>query len=154
MYKSPRKSRNIEFIGEHTNDSIVIGNYGDVKFIAKGTFNLGGLIFCAKSTVEFNLSGNGTVYFNGICKHLVIRGIEGNCTLDLSNLTSKTVWCESVKGSSVIILGQAKVIELISLDNEAVVRHSGNSTLLNYSLRGNSRIENLMTEVGFAQKSA
>jgi len=147
MYKAARKTRNIEFIGDHKNDSIVIGNYGDVKFIAKGNFDLGGIIFCAKSTVEFTLSGTGTVYFNGVCKHLLIRGIEGNCTLDLSNLTCKTVWCESVKGSSVIILGQAKIIELISLDNDAVVRHHGNSTLMNYSLRGNSRIENLLTEV-------
>jgi hypothetical protein len=61
--------------------------------------------------------------------------------MDLSNLTSKVVWCESVKDNAMISLGPTKVIELISLDNEAVVRYEGKPVLLNYSLRGNARIE-------------
>ncbi|MFZ6008719.1 MAG: hypothetical protein ACOYXT_00105 [Bacteroidota bacterium] len=141
MVKTSSKPRKIEFIGDHKDDSIVIGNYGDVQFVAKGNFDLSGLIYCGKNTVEFNLFGDGTVAFNGICKKLMIRGIEGNCNLDLSNLTSEVVWCESVKGSAVITLGPTKVIELISLDNEAVVKYGGKPILLNYSLRGNSKIE-------------
>jgi hypothetical protein len=47
-------SRKIEFIGAHKDDSIVIGNYGDVQFVAKGNFDLSGLIYCGKNTVEFN----------------------------------------------------------------------------------------------------
>ena len=133
--------RKIEFIGEHIDDSIVIGNYGDVKFVAKGNFNLSGLIYCGKNTVEINLDGDGIVSFKGVCKKLLIRNIRGNCTLDLSNVTSQMVWCESVKDQSVITLGPTKVIELISLDNEAVVKYDGRPVLLNYSLRGNSRIE-------------
>ena len=136
-----KPSRKIEFIGDHTDDSIVIGNYGDCRFVAKGNFNLAGLIYCGKNTVEFNLVGDGTVYFTGICKKILIRGIDGNCNLDLSNVTSQVVWCESVKGNSVITLGPTKVIELISLDHEAVVKYDGKPVLLNYSLRGNSRIE-------------
>jgi hypothetical protein len=134
-------SRKIEFIGEHNDDSIVIGNYGDVKFVAKGNFNLSGLIYCGKNTVEFNLEGDGLVSFKGVCKKLLIRGINGNCTLDLSNLSSQIVWCESVKGNSMITLGPTKIIELISLDNDAVVKYEGKPVLLNYSLRGNSKIE-------------
>jgi hypothetical protein len=134
-------TRKIEFIGQHKDDSIVIGNYGDAKIIAKGNFDLSGLIYCSKSTVEFNIEGDGVIAFKGVCKKLLIRGIHGNCTLDLSNVTSQTVWCESVKGSSVIVLGPTKTIELISLDNDAVVRYEGKPVLLNYSLRGNSRIE-------------
>ena len=133
--------RKIEFIGEHIDDSIVIGNYGDVKFVAKGNFNLSGLIYCGKNTVEINLDGDGVVSFKGVCKKLLIRGIRGKCTLDLSNVTSQVVWCESVKDQSVITLGPTKLIELISLDNEAVVKYDGRPVLLNYSLRGNSRIE-------------
>jgi hypothetical protein len=141
MVKTGVSSRRIEFIGEHSDDSIVIGNYGDVKFIAKGNFNLSGLIYCGKNTVEINMDGDGIVSFKGVCRKLLIRGIQGNCTLDLSNVTSQVIWCESVKGNSVITLGPTKVIELISLDNEAVVKYGGKPVLLNYSLRGNSKIE-------------
>jgi hypothetical protein len=133
--------RNIEFIGEHKDDSIVIGNYGDVKFVAKGNFDLSGLIYCGKNTVEINLEGEGIVSFKGVCKKLMIRGVRGNCTLDLSNLTSQVIWCESIKDNSVITLGPTKLIELISLDNEAIVKYEGKPVLLNYSLKGNSRIE-------------
>jgi hypothetical protein len=133
--------RNIEFIGDHLNDSIVIGNYGDVKVVAKGNFNLSGLIFCSKSTVEFNIAGDGVLSFNGVCNKLIVRGMDGNCTLDLSNFTCKTVWCEYVKGNSLIILGASRTIELLSLDQEAIVKYDGKPILLNYSLRGNSKIE-------------
>lgn len=142
MVKSLTKtSRRIEFIGEHKNDSIVIGNYGDVRFVAEGTFDLSGLIYCGRSTVEFNIDGSGTITFNGVCKRLIIRGMKGNCTLDLRNLTCQTVWCESIKDSSVVLLGNVKVIELISLDHEAIVKYEGKPVLMNYSLRGNARIE-------------
>ncbi|HLP81536.1 MAG TPA: hypothetical protein VK141_06065 [Nitrosomonas sp.] len=143
MQKTSEKPRRIEFIGNHKNDSIVIGNYGDVRFIANGNFELSGLIFCGKSTVELNVSGDGVVSFNGVCKKLLIRGIDGNCRLNLTNLTCQAVWVESVKGNAIIDLGKIKVIELISLDNEAVVRYPGKPILLNYSLRGNSKIEQL-----------
>jgi hypothetical protein len=143
MQKNPVKPRRIEFIGNHTNDSIVIGNYGDVQFVAQGNFKLSGLIYCGKSTVEINVRGDGEVSFNGICKRLLIRGIDGNCRLNLSNLSCDVVWCESVKGNAVIDLGRTRLIELISLDHEAVVRYPGKPVLLNYSLKGNSKIEGL-----------
>lgn len=134
-------SRKIEFIGAHKDDSIVIGNYGDVQFVAKGNFDLSGLIYCGKNTVEFNVEGDGSLAFKGVCKKLMIRGIRGNCTLDLSNLSSQVVWCESVKDSAIVTLGPTKLIELISLDNDAVVKYGGKPVLLNYTLKGNSRIE-------------
>ncbi len=141
LVKTKDATRKIEFIGDHNDDSIVIGNYGDVKFVAKGTFNLSGLVYCGKSTVEITLEGEGLVSFRGVCRKLLIRGIRGNCTLDLSGVTAKKVWCESVKDQSVIALGPTKMIELISLDHDAVVRYEGRPIVLNYSLRGNSRIE-------------
>jgi hypothetical protein len=141
MIKTLTKPRKFEFIGNHSDDSIVIGNYGDARFVARGTFNLSGLIYCGKNTVEINLSGDGIVTFSGVCKKLMIRGIEGNCQLDLSNVTSEFVWCESIKDSAQVTLGPTKVIELISLDHEAIVRYPGKPLLMNYSLRGNSRIE-------------
>ena len=133
-------SRNFEFIGDYKDDSIVIGNYGDAKFIAKGNFDLSGLVFCSKNTVEISLEGEGKVSLRGVCKKLVIRGIRGNTTLDLSQLSSKLIWCESIKDQAVIKLGPTKVIELISLDNNASVHYDGKAVLMNYVLRGNSRI--------------
>lgn len=133
-------SRHFEFIGDHKDDGIVIGNYGDVKFVAKGNFDLSGLVFCSKNTVEISLEGEGRVALRGICKKVVIRGIRGNTTLDLSQLSSKFVWCESVKDQAVIILGPTKIIELISLDHNAVVHYDGKAVLMNYVLRGNSKI--------------
>jgi hypothetical protein len=145
MVKTATKSlpipRKIEFIGDHKDDSIVIGNYGDVKFLAKGSFDLSGLIYCVKHTVEITVDGDGEISFNGVCKKLIIRGIRGNCKINLSNVTTQSVWCESVKDNAVITLGPTKVIELISLDHDAVVKYDGKPILLNYSLRGNSRIE-------------
>lgn len=134
------KPRNIEFIGDYREDSIVIGNYGDAKITAIGNFRLSGMIYCGKGTIEFTMSGDGKASFTGVCKKVMIRGMDGNCTLDLSGLTSEVVRCESVKGTSVVVLGQTRLIELISLDNDAVVKYEGKPLLLNYSLRGNSKI--------------
>lgn len=141
MAKALVKPRRIEFIGDYKNDSIVIGNYGDATFVAEGTFDLSGLIYCGKNTVELQISGDGSIAFTGVCKKLLIRRIDGNCTLDLRNLTTQSVWCEAVRGRSVVTLGPTKTIELLSLDGEALVRYGGKPVLLNYSLRGNSKIE-------------
>jgi len=59
MVKSFAKARTFEFIGDHNNDSIVIGNYGDAKITAIGNFNLSGIIYCGKNTIEFNMAGAG-----------------------------------------------------------------------------------------------
>jgi hypothetical protein len=142
--KNAIPSRRIEFIGSYKDDSIVIGNYGDARFIAQGNFELSGLIFCSKNTVEINLDGEGMVAFRGVCKRLVVKNVRGNCTLDLTGMTTERVWCESIKDSAVITLGTTRIIELISLDDEAVVKYGGRPVLLNYSLRGNSRIEGWM----------
>ena len=89
MAKQPQIERNIQFIGDQKNNSILIGNYGDAKITAIGNFDLSGLIFCRKSTVEFDIAGDGIVRFKGICKQLIINRIDGNCTLDLSELSCR-----------------------------------------------------------------
>jgi hypothetical protein len=141
------RSRKIEFIGDFKDDSIVIGNYGDASVVARGTFNLSGLIYCGKSTVELEVSGDGNIEFKGVCKRLFIKRLEGNCMIDLSNLTTDSVWCELAKGNTVLTLGKTKTIELLSLDDEAMVRYEGKPVLLNYSLRGKSKIECWKTDV-------
>lgn len=133
-------SRYFEFIGSHKDDSLVIGNYGDAKLVAKGNFDLSGLVYCSKNTVEISADGVGTVTLRGVCKRVLIRGVRGNTVLDLSQLSSKYVWCESVKDQAIIKLGPTKIIELISLDNEAAVHYDGKAVLMNYALRGNAKI--------------
>jgi len=119
----------------------VIGNYGDAKLTAKGNFVLSGIIFCRRNTVEFNLTGAGTASFTGACKTLLVQGIDGDCVLNLSNLSCEVVRVESGKGNSVIILGRTKRIELLNLDNDAIVKYEGRPLLVNYTLSGNSKIE-------------
>ena len=136
----PLLSRNFEFIGDHTVDSIVLGNYADAKITAKGNFFLSGIIYCKKHTVEISLDGVGTVSFTGVCRNFVIRSMVGNCTLDLSNLACETVRCLSAKGESVIILGYTKVIEELNLDNNASLKYSGRPVMASFRLDGNSKI--------------
>jgi len=141
-----QKGRRIEFIGDFTNDSIVIGNYGDASLVARGNFNLSGLIYCGRNTVEMEIAGDGLITFKGVCKKLMIKRVEGNCVIDLSDLTTQSIWCESARGKSIVTLGRTRTIELLSLDEDALVRYEGKPLLLNYSLRGNSKIENWKTE--------
>jgi hypothetical protein len=121
MVKQQQIERNIQFIGDQKNNSILVGNYGDAKITAIGNFELSGLIFCRKSTVEFDMAGDGIARFKGICKLLIINRIEGNCTLDLSELSCQNVRCELVKGKSVVILGKIRTLELISIDEDATL---------------------------------
>ena len=140
MYKPLRKFRTVEFIGDTRNHSIVIGDHGDLRMKVKGTFDLSGLIYCLRSTVELTITGDGTVSFRGACKQLILKNIDGNCTVDLSNFYSELVWCESAKGKSQIILGNVKFIESVALDDEASIQYTGNSPVLRYYIRGNSRM--------------
>jgi hypothetical protein len=135
--------RHLEFIGDHANDSIVLGNYGDAKITAIGTFNLSGLIYCKKNTVEICLDGDGRVTFKGCCKRLLIQNISGECVLDLSEFSCDTVQCLSGKGNSTIILGRTKVIEQLVLGNNAVVRYPGMPLFASYTLNDNAKIEQI-----------
>ena len=140
MVKQQQVDRNIQFLGDQKNDSILIGNYGDAKITAIGNFDLSGLIFCRKSTVEFDVAGEGVARFKGICKQLIINRIEGNCTLDLRELSCQIVRCEIVKGKSVVILGKIRTLELIQVEDESSVKYEGGPLIINHS---STTMENL-----------
>lgn len=143
MVKQQQVERNIQFLGDQKNHSILVGNYGDAKITAIGNFDLAGLIFCRKSTVEFDLAGDGIAKFKGICKQLIINRIDGNCTLDLRELSCQLVRCEVVKGKSVVILGKIRTIELISVDEEASVKYEGGPLIINHSIAHAPAMDNL-----------
>ena len=143
MVKQQQVERNIQFLGDQKNHSILVGNYGDAKITAIGNFDLAGLIFCRKSTVEFDIAGEGIAKFKGICKELIIKRIEGNCTLDLSELSCHIVRCEVVKGRSVVILGKVRTIELINVEEMAAVKYEGGPLILNHSFSLAPALDNL-----------
>lgn len=136
--------RNLEFIGNHENHSILLGDFGDAKITAKGIFNLSGIVLCRKSTLEIFMDGSGLVSLNGHCKTLLIHRLSGDCTLDLTDLACRKVRCESATGKSAILFGRTRVIEQLVLENEAYVRYPKRAVIHNYSISGNARIEKIV----------
>jgi hypothetical protein len=134
------KRRKMSFEGEHKSDSLMIGNFGDVEFLASGVFDLSGMIF-SKKTVEFTIIGTGNIRFHGFCKKLVIHLVKGECVLDLSALSSKEVICFSLRDNSKTMLGPTKIITRANVQDQAVLKYVDNSLLQDYSIVGKARIE-------------
>lgn len=136
----PAPARKIEYDGEHKDDSILIGNFGDVDFIAKGDFELSGMIY-SKQTVTFFVIGKGLIKFHGVCHKLIIHLVKGDCVLDLSELETHEVSCVSLRDSSRTFIGPTKTINRANLQDDAVLKYSGNPRILNYTISGSSRLE-------------
>ena len=138
--KTQKQLRKIEYEGDQNNDSLLIGNFGDVEFTAKGNFELSGMIYSKKS-VAFNIIGNGRIKFHGVCGKIIIHIVKGNCILDFSDLTSSEVCCVSLRDNSTTMIGPTKIISRANLQDEAVLRYKGTPRLQSYTLSGSSRIE-------------
>jgi hypothetical protein len=134
--------KKIEYDGHNKVESLLIGNFVDALFVAKGTFDISGMIY-SKKTVEFTVIGNGTVRFSGFCKKVIIHLVKGECILDLSAMTSKEVCCFSVRDRSKILLGPTKVITRANVQDDAVFKYASKPVLKSYSIIGNARIEGL-----------
>lgn len=150
--KIQKQVRKIEYEGVHRNDSLLIGNFGDVEFTAKGVFELSGMIYSKKS-VAFNIIGSGRIKFHGVCSKIIINIVKGNCTLDFSDLASTEVCCVSLRDNSTTVIGPTKLISRANLQDEAVLMYKGTPRLQSYTLSGSSRIgpmENLDPVVAVA----
>lgn len=130
------------FEGQHRSDSLLIGNYGDVEFLATGSFDLSGMIY-SRNTIEFTVVGTGNIRLHGYCKKVVINLVKGECTLDFSKLSSKEVICISLRDKSRTIIGPTKVITRANVQDEAVFQYQSNPLLQAYSVVGNARIESI-----------
>jgi hypothetical protein len=128
------------FEGDHKSNSLMIGNFGDVEFLAKGVFDLSGMIF-SKKTVEFTVIGTGNIKFHGFCKKLIIHLVKGECILDLSALSSKEVICFSLRDKTKTMLGPTKIITRANVQDEAVLKYANNALLQDYSIVGKAKIE-------------
>jgi hypothetical protein len=134
------KPRRIEFLGDYKNDSLLIGNHGDVELIVNGCFNLSGMIYSRK-TVEFTVIGSGLIRFTGFCKKVIIHLVKGDCILDLSGLSSKEVSCISLRDRSRIMIGPTKVISRANVQDEAIFYYASMPLVRSYSLAGKARLE-------------
>lgn len=139
----PATNRKIVFEGNHKDDSLLIGNFGDVEFVANGKFDLSGMIYCPKGSVEFDVTGTGEVSFYGVCKKLIIKNASGDCRLDFSKLTCQEVQHLSLKEKSKVVIGSTRIIRQAKLQDEAVLQFSDKTILLNYSMYGKSQITRL-----------
>lgn len=140
---SNSSTRTMKFEGDSKSDDLLIGNFGDVEFIANGQFDLAGMIYNPKGAVEFDIDGNGAVSFNGICRKLTIKNASGNCRVDLSQLNCKEVRYLSLEGGSHVILGATKIISEAVLKDDAVLQCSDKTILINFSVSGKSQIERM-----------
>jgi len=138
--KIQKQLRRIEYEGDHKIDSLLIGNFGDVEFTARGNFELSGMIYSKKS-VAFTIIGEGLIKFHGVCQKVIIHLVKGNCVLDFSELTSSEVCCVSLRDNSTTMLGPTKLITRANLQDGAVLKYKGTPRLQNYTLSGSSRIE-------------
>jgi hypothetical protein len=138
--KNQKQLRKIEYEGDHKIDSLLIGNFGDVEFTARGNFELSGMIYSKKS-VAFTIIGQGLIKFHGVCQKVIIHLVKGNCVLDFSELTSSEVCCVSLRDNSTTMLGPTKLITRANLQDGAVLKYKGTPRLQNYTLSGSSRIE-------------
>jgi hypothetical protein len=136
-------TRNLKFIGYNKSDSIVLGNCGNATLIARGTFQLSGIVFGRQSTFDIDIDGKGSVSFKGRCKNLIISSISGECTLDLSDVACRSVTCLSASGKSTIILGRTKVIKQLIIGNDTIVRYKGKPKLVDHLITENARFEEI-----------
>lgn len=134
-----RKQRFV-FKGDLKDDSILIGSHGDANVQVEGTFDLSGIIYCPKYTVTITMRGDGKVAFRGKCSRIIVKDMSGNCTLDLSDVTSKELRFESVRDQATIVTGKTRVISRAHLANEAVLYIAEKPLITSLLVSGNSRI--------------
>lgn len=130
----------LEFIGEVSQDDLVIGSHGDTDITVKGKFRISGIMYCPKYTVTLNIKGDGHLAFRGKCDRIVIKRMQGNCTLDLTEVTYKELNCRSLQDRSVVIAGNARAITPAILSDDATLHVHERQLVFNPVTSGNSRI--------------
>jgi hypothetical protein len=135
-----KKKQRFAFKGELRDNSILIGSHGDAIVEIDGIFDLSGTIYCPKYTVTLFIKGEGKVTFRGKCRKLITKQMEGNCILDISDLTSKELRFESMKDQTVVITGRTRVISQANLSDEAILNVAENPLITNSQVSGSSKI--------------
>jgi hypothetical protein len=134
------KKQRFVFKGDVEDHSILIGSHGDATVQIEGFFNLSGIIYCPKYTVTITIKGDGKISFRGKCNKIIVKKMEGNCTLDLSDITCKELRCEDMKDQATVITGKTRVISQANLTDEAVLHIAEKPLITSAFASGSSRI--------------
>lgn len=145
--KRRNKKIKMEFTGNVEQTDLLIGSHGNTDIKVKGEFKLSGIIYCPKYTVTLDIKGDGKISFRGKCYRIVIKKMQGDCTLDLTDVTYKELHCQSLKGKSIVLAGNTRAITPAILADEAVLHVNERQLIFNPITSGNSRIVT-MTSAG------
>lgn len=146
----PKKIR-LNFTGRVRQDDLLIGSHGHTEIKIRDDFQLSGIIYCPKYSVTLDINGEGKLALRGKCGTIIIKKMQGNCTLDLSEVTYKELNCHSVAGKAIVIAGNTRVITPAILSDEAELHVQERQLIFNPITGGNSRILR-MTPAGFADE--
>lgn len=140
MTKGRKKKITLVFKGDVAQDDLVIGSHGNTDIKVSGNFQLGGIIYCPKYTVTLVIQGDGRIAFRGKCYRIVIKKMQGDCTLDLSDVTCKELHCQSLSGKAVVIAGNTRAISPAILSDDATLHVHDRHLLFNPVTSGNAKI--------------
>jgi hypothetical protein len=135
-----RRRRKFLFSGNVAADDILIGNHGNASLIARGHFNLSGILYLLDGKAEFTVDGSGQITFVGKCKHLVIKKAYGDCILDFSEVRCDLITCVLVSGQVTVLVGETKRIDITVMNEEATLKINSNPLVTVHCLDHNARI--------------
>ena len=138
--KGRKKKITLAFKGDVDKDDLLIGSHGNTEIKINGNFQLGGIIYCPKYTVTLIIQGDGRISFRGKCQRIVIKKMQGDCTLDLSDVTYKELHCQSLSGKAVVVAGNTRAISPAILADDATLHVDNRHLIFNPVTTGNSRI--------------
>ncbi len=147
------KKQRFTFTGETRDHSILIGSHGDATVVIEGDFDISGIVYCPKYTLQLSIKGNGTIAFRGICNRVIIKKMSGNCSLDMRDLTCKELQCESVKKKSKILAGKTRVVTRANLFDDAILQLTDRPLITSSITSGNSQILHDSSDTVFSEAS-
>lgn len=138
--KGRKKKVKLELSGDVEQDDLLIGSHGDTELKIKGNFRISGTLYCPKYTITMDIKGNGRISLRGKCHRIIIKKMQGNCTLDLTEVTYKELHCRSLQDRSVVIAGNTRAITPAILSDEATLHVYERHLIFNPVTSGNARI--------------
>jgi hypothetical protein len=87
--KGREKKIKLLYTGDVQQDDLLIGSHGHTDIKIDGNFDISGIVYCPKYTVTMNIKGHGRLSLRGKCDRIIIKKMQGNCTLDLTEVTYK-----------------------------------------------------------------
>lgn len=138
--RARKKKIRLKFEGEVRQDDLLIGSHGDTDIRVRGDFQLSGIVYCPRYTVTLDIKGKGRIAFRGKCYRIVISKMQGECTLDLTDVTYKELHCRLLKGSANVLAGNARAITPAILADDAVLHVNERQLIFNPVTTGNAKI--------------